>query len=72
MSSTLPVQKTYLTQVKNRLQINDGASVSVMNLIGLLHNFKLFNEKIKNNVCMYGDTSKQIITPHNIVFYGIR
>ena len=42
-------------------QMNDGTSVSVTNLISLLHNVKFFNAKFKSNVYMHDTTSKLII-----------
>ena len=43
-------------------QMDGGAGVSITNLSSTLHNVKFCNTKFKNNVCMLGATSKQIIT----------
>ena len=51
--------------------MNSRASVSVINLISLLHNVKFFNAKFKSNVCMHGATSKQIITPGAIGYMRV-
>ena len=47
-------------------QIDGGASMSVTNLISLLHSVKLFDTKFKSNVYLYDATSKQIITPRAV------
>ena len=46
-----------------RAQMDGGAGVSVTNLVSILHGVKYFNDKFKSCICMYGATSKEIITP---------
>ena len=47
-------------------QMDSEASMSVTNLINLLHNVKFFDVKFKSNVCIHGVTSKLMITPRAV------
>ena len=53
-------------------QMDNGAGVSVTDLVSLLQGVKFFDAKFKSRVRIHGATSKEIITPRAVGFMRVR